>query len=256
MATLPFSIYHFHKIAIYTLLGNLMAAPIIGFVVMPCVLLSLVLLPLGMEKFAFAGAEYGLETINRITSYVSALPDAGFKVVSMPFWGFLLIIFGGLWMCVWTAKWRRWGLLPVIVGFLSILTVRMPDFITNTNGNVFALKDNTGAIVVLPSKGDNFVKSVWLETLAQDKISSETKKIIENIYFSNELRENSLLDLQCDEKMCVYKHLIMLNKFGGIEINGEKIDTENTLGFSAYINGKNVKIKTVRKYIGYRPWNI
>lgn len=258
IATLPFSIYHFHRVAIYTLLGNLLAAPIIGFVVMPCILLSLFLLPFGLQNLAFFGVSFGLEQINRITAYVSALPMAGFKVAAMPFLGFLLIIFGGLWLCVWTAKWRRWGLLPVIVGFMSILMVKTPDFITNAEGNVFAVKDSEGQIIILPTRGNNFVKNMWLEALAQEKISSKKKKIIDEIYFSEKFGEDvdySLIDLDCNDDFCIYKSLIKLDKSGGIEINDKPIDTHKNLGFSVFINGTTVHQKTVRDDIGYRPWN-
>ena len=43
--TLPFSMYHFNMIAIYTTLGNFLAGPIIGLVIMPFVLISLLLMP-------------------------------------------------------------------------------------------------------------------------------------------------------------------------------------------------------------------
>lgn len=258
IATLPFAIYHFHRIAIYTLLGNILAAPIIGFVVMPCILLSLILMPFGLQDWTFLGVSFGLEQINRITAYVSSLPQAGFKIAAMPFWGFLLIIFGGLWLCVWTAKWRRWGLIPIVIGFMSILTVQMPDFITNVTADIFAVKDNGGQVIVLPVKGNKFVQNVWLETLAQEKISPDKKKIVDKIYFSNRLGENtdfSLLELDCDKVKCIYKSLIILNKTGGVEINGEPVDTQKNLGFSAFINEKTVKLTTIRDSIGHRYWN-
>jgi len=258
IATLPFSIYHFHKIAIYTLIGNFLAAPIIGFIVMPCVLLSLLLLPFGLQNIAFSGASFGLEIINRITAYVSSLPFAGFKIIAMPFWGLLLIICGGLWLCVWSAKWRKWGIIPIAIGFLSILSVKIPDFITNAEGNIFAIKDNQEEIIVLPVKGHNFTQNMWLETLAQEKISPQKKKLIDKIYHSEKMGENidnSLLDLDCDTEKCLYRGLLEFNKSGGVTINKGPIDTLSNLGFSAYIDGNDVKIKTVREYIGHRRWN-
>ena len=41
LATLPFGIYHFNMISIYTSLGNFLAGPIIGLVIMPFVLINL-----------------------------------------------------------------------------------------------------------------------------------------------------------------------------------------------------------------------
>ena len=256
VATLPFAIYHFHKVAVYTLLGNFLAAPIIGFVVMPCILLSLLLLPFGLQNSAYAGVSFGLELINRITAYVSSLPYAGFKIVAMPFWGFLLIICGGLWLCVWNAKWRRWGIVPVIIGFLSIIFVRTPDFITNSESNVFALKDKTGELIIFPQKGNNFTQNVWLESLAQDKLSAEKKNIMNKISSGKQKDfENSPIELNFDEQKCLYKKQIEFYKNGGVSINEKTVDTQENLGFSAYIDDDSVHIKTVRDYIGHRYWN-
>ena len=255
LATMPFAIYHFQRIAVYTLLGNLLAAPIIGFVVMPGILLSLLLMPFGLEKLAFFGVEKGLKIINNITEYVSSLPQAGYKIAAMPFWGFMMIVIGGLWICVWTAKWRRLGLIPLVVGILSVVFMQTPDFIADKSGKVVAVKDNEGELLILPSRGENFVKNVWLEQFGQNRISPQKKKIVDEIYSAKESKKNTLSDLSCDEKKCVYKKLIEIEKAGGIEIKGKKIDTEENLGFSAYINKDKVKIKTVRDYIGRRNWN-
>uniref|UniRef100_UPI00388E3BDD ComEC/Rec2 family competence protein n=1 Tax=Methanobrevibacter sp. TaxID=66852 RepID=UPI00388E3BDD len=45
LMTLPFAIYHFNMIAIYTTLGNFLAGPIIGLIIMPMVLLSMLFMP-------------------------------------------------------------------------------------------------------------------------------------------------------------------------------------------------------------------
>ena len=47
LATLPFAIYHFNRIAVFTTLTNLLAGPIIGFVIMPFVLAALLLMQIG-----------------------------------------------------------------------------------------------------------------------------------------------------------------------------------------------------------------
>ncbi len=49
LATLPFAVYHFNRVAVFTTITNLAAGPIIGFVIMPFVLLALLLMPLGWE---------------------------------------------------------------------------------------------------------------------------------------------------------------------------------------------------------------
>lgn len=254
IATLPFSIYHFHKIAIYTSIGNFLAGPIIALWVMPAILISLLCLPFGLENFPLKIVGKGIAYINDITSYVSSLPDAGYKTTVMPFWGLLLICFGGLWLCIWQKSWRKLGIVPVLIGFASMLTVKTPDFITNKDADVFALKDNFGHIIVMPSNGNKFIKDMWLEHYGQDKLDLQKKKELSDIY-AGKINNTDWLDLRCDDFLCTYKGIIVFAKDGGVKINNNIVDTEGNLGFSAYIEDNSVKIKTVRDYIGSRLWN-
>src|SRR5690606_35153170 len=48
-ATAPFAAYHFERVASYSLLGNLLAAPLVSVVIMPFGMLTLVVMPLGLE---------------------------------------------------------------------------------------------------------------------------------------------------------------------------------------------------------------
>ena len=92
LATLPFSVYHFNRIALFTTLANLMAGPIIGLLIMPFTLFSLLLMPLGLEYWPLRLVGYGIRLVNDITAYVSSLPSAGYQVLSMPLWGLLMMV--------------------------------------------------------------------------------------------------------------------------------------------------------------------
>ena len=74
--TLPFSLYFFHQIAVYTTLANMLAAPVITFYVMPMMLLFLISYPLGLAKLTLPLLEEGIKVINQIATYVSNLPGA------------------------------------------------------------------------------------------------------------------------------------------------------------------------------------
>ena len=84
LATLPFSIYHFNRIAVYTSLANLAAGPIIGLMIMPAVLLSLLTIPLGLSWLPLKIAGFGVGLVNDLTEYVASLPHAAAEVYSFP----------------------------------------------------------------------------------------------------------------------------------------------------------------------------
>ena len=125
----------------FTTLTNLLAGPIIGFVIMPFVLAALLLMPLGLDYWPLKLVGAGIDLVNRITSYVAGLPEAAYQVMSMPLWGLLLIVYGALWVCIWQRKWRGLGFVLIAAGLMSIWTVKVPDVMANADGEVFAWID-------------------------------------------------------------------------------------------------------------------
>lgn len=254
LATLPFAVYHFNRIALYTSLANLSAAPLIGFVIMPFVLLSLLAMPFGLEQYPLRLVGFGLGEVNRITDWVSSLDGASYLVVSEPLWGLLLIVFGGLWLCIWQGKIRRFGWLGIVIGLLSIGTVTKPDVLISADAGVIALKDNHDRLVVLPSRGKNFIKQQWLEKTASKPLSKAENEKLKRIYKGKETAPE-WLDLQCTPQFCVYKGKFRINKNGRLLLSGKTLNPEGTGGMAVYM-GKELKIKTVREDIGRRLWNL
>ena len=240
LATLPFAIYHFNRIALFTTLGNMMAGPVIGLVIMPFVLLSLILMPFGLDFVALKVTGYGVGIVNDITLKVSSLPNAGYQVLSMPVWGLSLIVIGGLWICIWQQRWRNWGWILVVLGMWSMFFVRVPDVIVGED--IFAVRDNDGEMVVMPSRGSNFEKRAWLEKTAGKRLSSKRYKLLKEIY-NGEKTDTTWIDLECDEKACVY---------GGVVLEKDNLGEPRSIWLEP--DGKH-KVETVRDYIGKRYWS-
>lgn len=211
LATLPFAIYHFNRIALYTSITNLIAGPIIGFIIMPSVLLALLTLPLGLSGLAFKIAGLGIGQVNALTAWVSSLPSAAVEIYSFPMWGLLLILFGGLWLCLWQMKWRHLGWIFIIIGSFSLLTVKIPDLIAADNGETLAIKNSYGKLQMF-SDGNSWMKQNWLAKYAS----------------TNAPKDEKISPQQLPE-----------------------INFEQDIGAEVIKN----KITTIRKGIGYRPWN-
>ena len=254
LATLPFAIYHFNRVALYTSLANLLAGPVIGLIIMPFVLIALLLMPLGLEAWALKLVGFGVGTVNDITAWVASLPQAALQVPSLPTWGLILIVLGGLWLFIWLQPWRKWGFLLIAAGFLSLLTVRCPDVLVNDEGNLVAVKDNYGDLVILPVRGKNFDKRVWLEKNADEKLTAAENRLLKKIY-KGQVTEPQWLSLQCDEFSCLYKGRVEIRKDGGVSVDGIKLDTEQALGAAVCLSDKGAAVHTVRGYSGCRLWN-
>lgn len=253
MATLPFVIYHFNRISLYSSLANLLAGPIIALWIMPTILISLCLIPLGLEKYILLLAGQGIDIVNQITTYVSHLSYASYRVISMPSWGLFLIVCGGLWLALWQSKWRYWGGMVIILGFLSILTVKIPDLIIDEGAKTFAIKDNNGQMVILPNRGNYFTKQMWQEKLALLPLSDADQKRLKAIYHGK-ITDNDFLSLRCDRNECRYKSRIIMSKRGGLKLDGKSLSYNCAL--SVYDLETDPFIKTVQEEIGYRYWVI
>ncbi len=254
LATTPFAIYHFNKIAVYTSITNLLSGPIIGLVIMPFVLIALILMPFGLDVLPLKIVGWGVGLVNDITTYVAALPHAGYQVLSMPTWGFAAIILGGLWLCLWNMPWRKWGTIAIIIGILSIFTVKTPDVMVDNEASLLAVKDEEGDLVILPARGNYFTKQMWLEKTANKKLDKKEQQKLYQIYKGKKV-DKSWLDLECDKKSCLYKNRVRFYKDKRLEIDGKNFDTYQAGGASLYFDGDKIKIKTVRDFIGSRFWN-
>ena len=233
---------------------NLAAGPIIGLLIMPFVLISLLLMPLGLDYWPLKIVGEGIEIVNSITAYVSSLPNAGYKVLSMPLWGLNLIVFGGLWLCLWNKSWRRYGWFLIVLGILSIFTVRIPDVMLDSDASLLAIKNEQGRIVIMPSRGNYFTKQMWLEKTANNELSKDENREIGKIYRGEKINKK-LLDLSCNKTSCIYKKRIKYNKGKNLEVDGILVDNKKAEGVFIYLNHNSAKIETIRESIGFRYWN-
>ncbi len=255
VATLPFAIFHFNRIAVYTSLANLSAGPVIGFIIMPFTLLALILMPLGLENGALKIVGLGVGWVNDITAWVSGLPSAGLPVLSMPLWGFLLVIFGGLWLMLWMTRWRWWGIPAIVIGFASTGLAERPDVLINASSEVIALKTAGDEMLILPGRGNNFIKSVWSGKMAMPELSDKQKRLLRQIV-KGKKTVPEWLGLSCDNTVCCYQNRVEIFKSGKIVIDGKEYDPAPGLGAAIYLDTVPARIMTVREDIGKRLWNV
>ena len=108
IGTEPFSIYHFHKLVLYSPLANVIAVPISAMWTLPWGVVACLLMPLGLEHLALIPMGWGIDVTIWVAQCVAALPGNVWAMPRLPAWGIVLVAFGGLWVCLWKA-WRRWG---------------------------------------------------------------------------------------------------------------------------------------------------
>lgn len=161
VATLPFAVYHFNLVPTYGLAANLVAVPLMAFVVMPFGFLALLLQPLGLDGGPLWVMGTGLDAVLATAHAVTAWPGSSLRPPAMPLWGLLVIVAGGLWLTLWTRAWRLAGLPLVVAGFVSIMLVEKPDLIVADDARRIAVYDGNGGYW-LRGQPTAYAAEVWL----------------------------------------------------------------------------------------------
>ena len=118
---MPIALFHFHKAGLYGALANVVAIPLTTFIIMPLEALALLfdLVGLGAPFWWLTGQ--ALAFLLWLAHAAADAPGAVALLPAMPPAAFALIVAGGLWICLWRTRWRRWGLVPVALGALWAL---------------------------------------------------------------------------------------------------------------------------------------
>ena len=169
LATAAFGIYHFNRMTGYGVVANMLAVPITGFWVMPWLILSLLLMPFGLESWALQPAGWGISAILWTARTVAAWPGAVSLVPAMPPLGLGLVSLGGLWLCLWRRRWRFAGVFAIAAGLATILFVRAPDILVSEDAKLVAITEADGSLRLSTSRVDRFAATEWLRRMGQDQ---------------------------------------------------------------------------------------
>lgn len=251
LATAPISLYHFHRLAVYTSLGNLLAGAIVTFWLMPAILLCLITLALHLT-FAVRLLGSAIQFISFITDFVSGLPGSVWICHTFSFGAFITVVCGGYWLCIWKQPWRRWGLILIVAGAATLLfSHQQPDFVFSPHGKDIALRDRDNRLIMLPLSRDRWTAQIWHENLGLEELSRTERQNLRKL-LNNEETEFSAVDLECDADDCLYKSAVFFDAAGNIRLGQKNID--NRTGGYIYIDNKSTKLYPLYN-LECRPWS-
>jgi len=161
LGTYPFSIYHFHHLALYSPLANVIAVPLSAMWTLPWGVVTCLLMPFGLERLALVPMGWGIDLTIWVAQHVSALPGNVWAMPRLPAEGLLLISLGGLWLCLWRGSWRRWGLVAIAAGAASVMLTRPPDIVIADGGRFVAARAPDGHYSISADKGEKIARSFF-----------------------------------------------------------------------------------------------
>jgi competence protein ComEC len=265
----PIALYHFGRFALYGLPSNMLAVPIMGFLVMPLGLLALVLTPLGLDAFVWQAMAFFMSMILDVAALAASLPHADFMIPKIPHTALVLVLFGGLWLCLWqTFQIRKWFFISVVLGLFVYAAHDLPDVIVDREGRLITISDTSGRYYFNSLRTASFSRENWQRTLGAEEIYGFAD-------YPNTDREQ----LMCDDLGCLLNRgtkiafsyqpaafaedcqradIIITTHYAPFPCKDEKLVIDRTAlrknGAHAIWLGEKISIRSSGQGRGHRPW--
>jgi competence protein ComEC len=168
-ATLPITLYIFNRISLQAIIGNLVAIPLMGFLIMPLLLIGVLFLPLGQFDKVFSILEQAIALMTKVAHWTATLPGAAIQVGKPPEAFIWLISLGGLWLCLWRTRIRSVGLIPCVIA-ISLLWLKPDPFIWMSPEAQLYWYDGQTLSTFAKSRPNNFAQEVILRQLGLKEI--------------------------------------------------------------------------------------
>lgn len=269
-ATGAIAAFHFNRIAIYGLAGNIAAMPVVGIVVMPMALAALLLMPFGLDAPALWAMGWGVSTMLDVANEVASWGGADRLVPAAPLHALLLVTLGGLWMALWRERWRHAGVLPIVIGLALWNSAPKPDIMIDRDASLLAVRAADGRIALTSSRPD-YAARQWLRYEGDSRSPRDAARVEH---------------MNCDASGCVYagegRYVVafpatldaVAEDCGKAEVVVARVPVPNRLKnecgalllldwFHFWRNGATeltfaedgrIEVKTARQARGNRPW--
>lgn len=175
VATYPLAIHHFYQSALFGVLGNLAAMPMVAVVVMPMGILALVLMPFGLEALPLVVMELGLQYVLAVGGWVSGLSGAVVIVGQRPLTVTLALVMLLLSLCLLRTKLRFFPAAVFgILAFVALVTDANEDHkaLIASDGKMVAIWGDEG-LEFYGTNRNSFTAGIWLRAFADPRSTKE-----------------------------------------------------------------------------------
>ena len=269
IATLPFAIFHFSRATHYAVLGNLLAMPIMGFVVMPSAALSIFLMPFGMDVWPLRATAWGIEFMVALGRWVSGLPGAVSVMPAWPMHALILVSLGGLWIGLWRRKWRWFGAILLVAGVAAAYWSPQPDILVGRDGTTVALRVPDGSLKLIRPAKDTYSADEWFKRdgdthTADDAVATERDGVAcdalgclartkGNLSIADVMRPEALAE-DCRTAEIVVSEVPVRGLCKGPRLVIGPRDLSRSNGVAIWL-GSNIHWQSVEQARGRRPWS-
>lgn len=162
LATAPYGIYHFQRLAPYGLLANLAAMPAVSFLVMPFGLIGVLLIPFGWDHVAWPVMGQGIDIMVAVSDRIAALPGADMRadLVGPP--ALACLSLGLLCLCLLRGLLSAVALLPLALGLALAGPAPRPDVLVAPDARTVAVRGPDGRLSIHGARAQRLIAEQWL----------------------------------------------------------------------------------------------
>jgi len=273
LATAPFAVYHFNRIAWYGLAANLVAVPLTAAWIMPWAVIAFILMPFGAERLALVPMGWGIEAMLTVAQGVADWPGAISLVPAMPTSGIVLIALGGLWLCLWRRPWRFAGLAGIVAGALTVATNQPPDVLASGDGRLFAVRTPEGEMLVSSGRAKRYDADIWArrsgeadaETWPRTGSAAQGRLTCDPLGCIYRARGQSVALIQDGRALaddCVKATVVISREpirtsvCDTMPLVIDRFDLWRKGGHAVWLSEEGARVETVADRRGRRPWTI
>lgn len=274
IATAPFTLYHFQQFPIYSVIGNVLAFPVIAFVIMPAAIFTYLLMPFGLDPLPLWIMGKGVSAMLWISGEIAGWQYASLNLVAWPLGALICFVIAGLWVMLVKGSVRWIAFLPFIIGLGFVLLHRPPDILVSSSGKLAMIMADDKTAWLSSRRSDKFTAENWIRAAGIDPSMVTT--------WPNEgVLEKGPVRLSCDPQGCIanirgvntgfsFNPRTVSEDCGHARIIfaqdpvGTKVCTESTVvdrwdlkdngAYAVWIDDGDITIKTVTGERGHRPW--
>jgi competence protein ComEC len=162
LATMPYAAFHFHRLAPYGALANLLAMPIVSAWVMPAGILAMLALPFGFDGIFWRIMGDGIDWMIAVALWVASLPGAVGRISAFGVGPLLLGSAGLVLLCLLRSPLRWAGTAVAVPACIWVALTPVPDVYIAHDGQIVAVRNAQGALSVVKARNDDFTVKEWL----------------------------------------------------------------------------------------------
>jgi len=161
LATAPFSAFHFHRITLQSIASNMVATPIVSFMMMPLALLAVIAEPFGYAAPIWSLMGTSVDWFMWVARTVAAWPGSDlvvpqFSAAALCAFGLALLV-----LMLLRSFLVAVAVLPLVLGIAGAATTQRPVAIIGANGHAGLVRDGE-RLTALAEKRDDFAVHEWL----------------------------------------------------------------------------------------------